>query len=103
MFSDRALTELETRRQQLIAAAENHRNRLRRDVATLAHALGWLDAAADWLQRARPLLWVAAPAAGYLLARRARTVLRLLPLVLPWWRVARSFGRRFKAHETGTS
>jgi hypothetical protein len=94
MFSSRALGELEVRRQQLIAAAVDHRAALQTDLLDLTNALGWVDRAASWLHRARPLLWVAAPAAGFLVARRARTILRWLPSLLPWWRVAQAIGVR---------
>jgi hypothetical protein len=102
MFSDRALSELECRRSQLLVAAETHRANLRNDLSKLTATLGWVDRAAAWLPRARPLLWVAAPAAGYLVARRARALLRWLPAILPWWRIARHVAARLGAGSTST-
>lgn len=100
MFSDRALTELEARRQQLIAAAKGHRTRLQSELLDLTDSVRWVNRAAGWLRGMRPLLWVVAPAAGFLLARRGWTVLRWLPSVLPWWRVVRSVAARIGAKES---
>lgn len=94
MFSNQALVELETRRQRLVATADGLRADLGQDLAVFVGSMGWADRAVGWLRGARPLLWVAAPAAGYWLARRGRTVVRWLPMVLPWWQVARNVGAR---------
>lgn len=96
MFSSRTLGELETRRQSLIVAAADHRARLHHDWSRLADSLSWLDRAVHWAREARPLLWIAAPMAGYTLARRGRVLLRWLPLIWPWWRIAKSLGARFR-------
>jgi hypothetical protein len=102
MFSTRALGELEARRQQLIAASEAQRRQFQTSLGDLTMALGWVDRVAGWLHWARPLFWAAVPAAGYLAVRRARTILRLIPMVLPWWRVARSLAARLGPRKTGT-
>ena len=94
MFSTRALAELEVRRQLLIATADAQRMLFQGHLQELANALGWVDRAAAGLRRFRSLLWIVAPAAGYLAVRRAGTLLRVAPLLLPWWRVARRLVRR---------
>ncbi|HOY57841.1 MAG TPA: hypothetical protein PK640_06855 [Verrucomicrobiota bacterium] len=96
MFSSRTLGELETRRQSLITAAADHRARLHDEWSRLADSLGWADRAVHWARGVRPVLWIAAPVAGYAVARRGRVLLRWLPLIWPWWRIAKSFAARFQ-------
>jgi len=94
MFSSRALSELEARRQQLIAAAQTQRDQFQAGLEGLARSLAWTARVAGWVQAARPFFWTGTSAVGFFLARRVRTVLRLVPLLLPGWRIARDIVAR---------
>jgi hypothetical protein len=100
MFSTRTLAELEARRQQLLAASEAQRTQFCGSLAELTAALGWVDRVTGWAHQVSSLLWVAAPAAGFFAARRARTALRLVTMVVPWWRIVRRLVGRFGPKKT---
>ena len=80
---------LEARRRALVAESELHRQQIAVEVEHLRAATAWVERA---MSAARSVLaaWpVLAPVAGFVIARKGRSLLRTVGKGWSWWRIGR--------------
>jgi hypothetical protein len=74
MFGQTRLTELQARKELLLFEARVERELLALEAQNVAHALRWIEPVHRAWLHIKPLAWLAAPVAGFYLARRGRSV-----------------------------
>jgi hypothetical protein len=78
MVGQTELRRIQERKEWLKAASELHRCVIALEGVELERRLHWLDRAVALVQRARPLLPIAAGLAGFIAVRRGGTLFRLV-------------------------
>ncbi|HAV61203.1 MAG TPA: hypothetical protein DCY13_02420 [Verrucomicrobiales bacterium] len=76
----------------LVAECDLQRGIVDVELARLRSGLDWMQGGADWLHRVRPWLPLLVPVAGFVVARRWKSVLRLAGKTVGWrmlWRLFR--------------
>jgi hypothetical protein len=81
------LKALRERKRLLVARSQTCRQALTMQLDTFRGDSAWLHRGVDSLARYRSFLWLAAPVAGFLIARRARVLRRFLIRGLTAWQV----------------
>ena len=76
MFGQTRLKELRARKELLLAQADAHRRLIALDARDIAHALRWVESIQRAWQRVKPFASLAAPVAGFYLARHGRAAWR---------------------------
>lgn len=92
MVSGKELTRLRERRELLVAECDVQRGIAEVEIARLRGSFRWLDSGTALLQRLRPWLPLIAPVAGFIVARRWKSVLRMTGRTVGWrvlWRLLR--------------
>lgn len=92
MVSGQELARLQARKELLIAQCDLQRGIVDVELARLRGGLSWMHRGGEWLQRVRPWLPLIAPVAGFIVARRWKTVLGLAGRTVGWrvlWRLFR--------------
>ena len=82
MFGQTQLNELRSRKELLLAQADAQRQLIALDAQNVVHALRWLDSVHRAWQHVKPLASVAAPVAGYYMARKGRSLWRWVVLLV---------------------
>jgi len=82
MFGQTRLNELRTRKELLLVQANAQRQLIALDAQNVVHALRWLDSVHRAWQHVKPLASVAAPVAGYYMARKGRSLWRWVVLLV---------------------
>ena len=81
------LEALQIRKQELLARSEANRRALHAECEHLRDAAASVGRGFSFLREARPALFLAAPALGFLLARRWRRAGRVARNVILGWRI----------------
>jgi hypothetical protein len=89
MFAERQLNELRLRKEIVVARADVNRLLVRLHAGRVATSVRWVEAVADVGRKLAPYRWIAAPAAGYLLARRSRGAGKWFGWATQIWSLAR--------------
>ena len=89
MFWQTRLNELRSRKELLLVQADAHRQLIALDAQNVVHALGWLNTVERAWQRIKPLASMAAPVAGFYMARKGRSLWRWAALLVEVGRRAR--------------
>jgi len=82
MFGQTRLNELRTRKELLLVQANAQRQLIALDAQNVVHALRWLDSVHRAWQHIKPLASMAAPVAGYYMARKGRSLWRWVVLLV---------------------
>jgi len=82
MFGQTRLNELRTRKELLLVQANAQRQMIALDAQNVVHALRWLDSVHRAWQHVKPLASMAAPVAGYYMARKGRSLWRWVVLLV---------------------
>ena len=82
MFRQTRLNELRTRKELLLVQANAQRQLIALDAQNVVHALRWLDSVHRAWQHVKPLASMAAPVAGYYMARKGRSLWRWVVLLV---------------------
>ncbi len=82
MFGQTRLNELRTRKELLLVQASAQRQLIALDAQNVVHALRWLDSVHRAWQHVKPLASMAAPVAGYYMARKGRSLWRWVVLLV---------------------
>ena len=82
MFGQTRLKELHARKELLLVQADAHRQLIALDAQNVVHALRWLDSVHRAWQHFRPLASMAAPVAGFYMARKGRSLWRGVVLLV---------------------
>ena len=82
MFGQTRLNELRTRKELLLVQASAQRQLIALDAQNVVHALRWLDSVHRAWQHIKPLASMAAPVAGYYMARKGRSLWRWVVLLV---------------------
>jgi len=82
MFGQTRLNELRTRKELLLVQANAQRQLIALDAQNVVHALRWLDSVHRAWQHVKPLASMAAPVAGYYMARKGRSLWRWVVLLV---------------------
>ena len=91
MFGQTRLKELRSRKELLLVQADAHRQLITLDAQNVVHALRWLDSVHRAWQRFKPLMRMAAPVAGFYMARKGRSLWRWAALLVEGGRWVRRF------------
>jgi hypothetical protein len=94
MVGQTELRRIHERKEWLKTASELHRCVIALEGSELERRLRWLDRAVALVQRARPLLPIAAGLAGFIAVRRGGTFFRLVGKAAVGWKLVRSMMRR---------
>jgi hypothetical protein len=92
MVSAKELARLQARKELLVAQCDLQRGILYLECTRLRESLNWVGRSAGWMQRVLPWLPLAAPVAGFLVARRWKTLIGYAGKAFGWrmlWRVFR--------------
>jgi hypothetical protein len=93
MVGQTRLEELHARKELLLLQADAQRRLIALEAANTAIALRWVESVQRAWEQVSPLVWLAAPVAGFYVARRARSVWRWgLYLARTVRRISRMFG-----------
>jgi hypothetical protein len=90
------LTTISERKRMAQAQCELCRRSLRLQLATFSADTAWFQRGLDSVARYRSFLWIVAPAAGFLIARRGKMLRRLLIRGVAGWQLMSRFWRWFK-------
>jgi len=82
MFGQTRLNELRIRKELLLVQANAQRQLIALDAQNVVHALRWLDSVHRAWQHVKPLASMAAPVAGYYMARKGRSLWRWVVLLV---------------------
>ena len=82
MFGQTRLNELRTRKELLLVQANAQRQLIALDAQNVVRALRWLDSVHRAWQHVKPLASMAAPVAGYYMARKGRSLWRWVVLLV---------------------
>ncbi len=82
MFGQTRLNELRTRKELLLVQASAQRQLIALDAQNVVHALRWLDSVHRVWRHIKPLASMAAPVAGYYMARKGRSLWRWVVLLV---------------------
>jgi hypothetical protein len=92
MLGQTRLNDLRSRKELLLVQADAQRRLIALEAQNAADSLRWADSIHRAWQEVKPLAWVAAPVAGFCLARYRRSVGRLgLHLFKAWRWISREF------------
>ena len=103
MFDTQELTQLNSRKAELVAESDTLRRALLQDCAKLRPAVSWVEGGASFIRRTRPFYLAAAPLLGIWAARRGRPLAgwwRKLSLGWRLWRTAAAVWRNLPADKT---
>lgn len=103
MFWQAQLKALEARRQRVISESDLARALIEVHGRDLGRSLSWVGTALGWVQAARPLAWLAAPAAGLLLGGRVRRIIRWAGVAGPVFRGLRVALARWRMPARGAA
>jgi hypothetical protein len=89
MFTAQRLSELEQRKQLLLAQSAIQRGLIQLHAHNAAGSLNWVQPVQRMMHTAGPWAWIAAPVAGFFVARNWRSALRWGLRGLSLWRLVR--------------
>ncbi len=94
MVGQKQLGQIRERKEWLKASSELHRCVIALEGSELGRRLRWLDRGVALVQRARPLLPLAAGLAGFIAVRRGGKLFRLVGKATVGWRLLRGLTGR---------
>jgi hypothetical protein len=84
MVSEKKLGELKAQKNLLMAQCDLHRGIIAVEVTRARHSFDWFSRCSETLNRVRPWIPLAAPVAGFFMARNWRTMLKWSGRTVGW-------------------
>ena len=84
MVSEEKLRALKAQKDLLVAQCDLHRGILVVEIARARHSFDWMSRCSEALARVKPWIPLAAPVAGFFMARNWRTVVKWSGRTLGW-------------------
>lgn len=84
MVSEAKLREIAEQKALLVAQCDLHRGIIAVEITRAKHSFDWFDRVSIWIQKVRPWMPLAAPVAGFFVAKNWRTMLKWSGRTLSW-------------------
>lgn len=91
MVSKIRLQQLREQKDLLVTECDLHRGILHLEITRIRHSFDWVSRGGEWLHKVRPWIPLAAPVAGFFMARNWRTVLKWSGRAVSWRLLNRFF------------